>query len=74
MLIEIVKLLVAADAPFASVTVMVKDHDPEMLGVPVMAPLELLKLRPVGTEPALTLKLLDPAPPPVVMDNVNALL
>ena len=73
MAIEIVKLLVVAVAPFASVTVTVKEKSPAIDGVPEITPAEL-RVTPVGNDPE-GAKVFVPAPPLAeIVKLVNAVL
>jgi hypothetical protein len=59
--IEILKLLVVAVAPLASVAVTVRSKSPAVVGVPDITPLELIDT-PAGSEPVAA-KDLVPEPP-----------
>ncbi|CAB4575458.1 unannotated protein [freshwater metagenome] len=68
-LIVIVKLLVAAVLLPLSVTVITNELDPAVVGVPLMTPVDELRLKPAGSEPEVTVKSFPPLPPAV--DNVS---
>jgi hypothetical protein len=67
--IESEKLVVVAVAVFESVTLTVIACVPAVVGVPVIAPPEL-KLKPAGSVPLATSKVLDPLPPALRMFKV----
>ena len=66
-------MLPFAEAVFAglseSVTVTVKfAAGPAVVGVPVIAPVELLRVKPAGSEPAVMANVYGPTPPVAVAD------
>ena len=68
--IEIVKLLVFAGAPLASVTRIVTALFSTEVGVPLIVPVELDNVRPAGREPVTTEKTWGEAPPVRLIVNV----
>jgi hypothetical protein len=65
--IEIVKLEVVAVAEFASVTRIWMARFWAVVGVPLMTPVEVFRLRPVGSVPLTKEKALEVAPPEALM-------
>jgi hypothetical protein len=45
-------------APALSLTVMLKENVPLAVGVPVIAPLAVFRVKPLGSDPVLTVQLL----------------
>jgi len=60
------QLPVLAVAPVESVTVIVNENGPVAEGVPVISPVDALRLKPVGKEPAVTANVYGPVPPVTV--------
>ena len=57
--------------PSASVAVTVKATGPSTVGVPLITPVAGARVRPAGSDPAVTAKVLVPPPPVVVSACVN---
>ncbi len=52
-----------SQVPFASTTLIVNVYEPALLGVPEMAPVEVFRLNPGGSEPDASENVKGPVPP-----------
>ncbi len=65
--VTVTELFWVTTAPAASVAVTVKAKVPPVVGVPVMAPVPVFRLRPAGRAPDVTAKVTGAVPPVTAM-------
>ena len=63
-MLQLFVIVLLAELPDESTALAVKLNVPEVVGVPVIAPVEAFKVRPAGREPELIEKVYGETPPP----------
>ena len=63
-MLQLLVMVLLAELPEESTALAVKLNVPELVGVPVIAPVDALRVRPAGREPELMEKVYGDTPPP----------
>ena len=63
-MLQLFVMVLLAELPEESTALAVKLNVPEVVGVPVIAPVDALRVRPAGREPELMEKVYGDSPPP----------